>query len=122
LARLARHVVGLEQDATLARHARENLAAVGAANAEVVEGTLTEGWSAGAPFDVILINGTAEVVPDGLLRQLAEGGRLLAVVGRAPASKASLYLESSGQVSHLPIFDAAAPALPGFAQPPAFVF
>ncbi|MPZ37453.1 MAG: methyltransferase domain-containing protein [Rhizobiales bacterium] len=122
LAALAHHVVAVEEDATLVRHARENLAAVGAANAEVVEGSLTDGWQAGAPYDVILINGAAEMVPERLLRQLAEGGRLVAVVGRPPASKAMLYLVSSGQVSPLPIFDAAAPALPGFAVPPAFVF
>ena len=57
-----------------------------------------------------------------LLRQLAEGGRLVAVVGRAPASKAVRYLAGGGQASALPVFDAAGPALPGFAEPPAFVF
>ena len=122
LARLAGNVVALEEDATLARHARENLAAVGAVNAEVVSGALPDGWQAGAPYDVIFVNGAAEVVPDRLLRQLAEGGRLVGVVGRAPASKAVLYLASGGQASALPIFDAAAPPLPGFAEPPAFVF
>jgi protein-L-isoaspartate(D-aspartate) O-methyltransferase len=122
LATLARHVTALEEDATLARHARENLAAVGASNTEVVSGPLTEGWPGGAPYDVILVNGAAEVVPERLLRQLAEGGRLVGVVGRAPASKAVLYLASGGQASALPIFDATAPALPGFAEPPAFVF
>jgi protein-L-isoaspartate(D-aspartate) O-methyltransferase len=122
LARLARNVVALEEDVTLARHARENLAAVGAGNAEVVSGPLPDGWQSGAPYDVIFVNGAAEVVPDRLLRQLAEGGRLVGVVGRAPASKAVLYLASGGQASALPIFDAAAPPLPGFAEPPAFVF
>ncbi len=122
LARLARNVVALEEDVTLARHARENLAAVGAVNAEVVSGALPDGWPAGAPYDVIFVNGAAEVVPDRLLRQLAPGGRLVGVVGRAPASKAVLYLASGGQASALPIFDAAAPPLPGFAEPPAFVF
>jgi protein-L-isoaspartate(D-aspartate) O-methyltransferase len=122
LARLAGSVMALEEDATLARHARENLAAVGAANAEVVSGALPDGWPAGAPYDVILINGAAEVVPERLLRQLAEGGRMVAVVGRAPASKAVRYLAASGQASALPVFDAAGPALPGFAEPPAFVF
>jgi protein-L-isoaspartate(D-aspartate) O-methyltransferase len=122
LARLARNVVALEEDATLARHARENLAAVGAVNAEVVSGSLPDGWQAGAPYDVIFMNGAAEVVPDRLLRQLAEGGRLVGVVGRAPASKAVLYLATGGQASALPVFDAAAPPLPGFAEPPAFVF
>jgi protein-L-isoaspartate(D-aspartate) O-methyltransferase len=122
LAKLAGKVTALEEDATLARHPRENLAAIGAANAEVVSGPLTGGWPAGAPYDVILVNGAAEVVPERLLRQLAEGGRLVGIVGRAPASKAVLYLCSSGQASALPIFDAAAPALPGFAEPPQFVF
>jgi protein-L-isoaspartate(D-aspartate) O-methyltransferase len=122
LARLARQVTALEEDATLARHARENLAAVGAANAEVVSGPLTGGWPAGAPYDVILVDGAAEVVPERLLRQLAEGGRLVGVVGRTPASKAVLYLAGAGQASAVPIFDAAAAALPGFAEPPQFVF
>lgn len=122
LARLAHSVVALEEDATLARHARENLAAVGAANAEVVTGALPDGWPAGAPYDVILVNGAAEVAPERLLRQLKEGGRLVAVVGRPPASKAVRYLAAAGQASALPVFDAAAPALPGFAEPPAFVF
>ncbi len=122
LARLARDVVALEEDVTLARHARENLAAVGAVNAEVVSGALPDGWQARAPYDVIFVNGAAEVVPDRLLRQLAPGGRLVGVVGRPPASKAVLYLASGGQASALPIFDAAAPPLPGFAEPPAFVF
>ncbi|MBX9774761.1 MAG: protein-L-isoaspartate O-methyltransferase [Xanthobacteraceae bacterium] len=122
LAKLAGTVTALEEDATLARHARENLAAVGAGNAQVVSGPLAGGWPAGAPYDVILVNGAAEVVPERLLRQLAEGGRLVAVVGRRPASKAVLHLASAGQASALPIFDAAAPALPGFAEPPQFVF
>jgi protein-L-isoaspartate(D-aspartate) O-methyltransferase len=122
LARLARHVVALEEDATLARHARENLAAVGAANAEVVTGTLTQGWPSAAPYDVILVGGAAEVVPERLLQQLAEGGRLVAVVGRPPASKAMRFLSAGGQASALPIFDAAGPPLPGFAAPSAFVF
>jgi protein-L-isoaspartate(D-aspartate) O-methyltransferase len=122
LAKLARQVVALEEDATLGRHARENLAALGVANAEVVSGPLSGGWPAGAPYDVILVNGAAEVVPERLLRQLAEGGRLVGVVGRPPASKAVRYLAAGQQASALPIFDAAGPPLPGFAEPPAFVF
>ena len=122
LARLARSVMALEEEPVLARHARDNLAAVAAANTEVVTGALPEGWPAGGPYDVILVNGAIDVVPELLLRQLAEGGRLVAVVGRAPASKAVLHLSVAGQTSAVPIFDAAAPSLPGFAEPPAFVF
>jgi len=122
LARLANRVVALEEDATLARHARENLAAM-AATAEVVTGALTDGWQGRAPYDVILINGAVETVPERLFRQLAAGGRLLAIVGRAPASKAVRYLAADdGRASAIPVFDAAASQLPGFAEPPGFVF
>ena len=122
LARLARDVVALEDDAALAAQARHNLRANGVTNAEAVSGPLVDGWLAGAPYDVILVNGAAEAIPDRLLRQLGEGGRLVGVIGRAPASKAFRYLCAAGTATGFPIFDASAPALPAFAEPPAFVF
>ena len=61
-------------------------------------------------------------MPRTLCRQLKDGGRLVAVVGRPPVSRAMLYCSVQGDVSGRPIFDAAAPLLPGFAAPPAFVF
>jgi protein-L-isoaspartate(D-aspartate) O-methyltransferase len=122
LARLARSAAALEEDPDLVRFAREALHAVGADNVTVVAGPLTQGWQAGAPYDVILLNGATEVVPDALCRQLKDGGRLVAVVGRGPASRAMLYRAVGGDVSGWPIFDAAAPLLPGFAAPAAFVF
>ena len=63
-----------------------------------------------------------EVVPDALIAQLKEGGRLVAVVGSVPMGKATLYRKVSGRVTGVPLFDAAAPLLPGFAKPAAFVF
>jgi protein-L-isoaspartate(D-aspartate) O-methyltransferase len=122
LARLARAVVALEEDAGLARSAQANLAAVGAQNVTVVSGPLARGWPGEAPYEVILVNGTAEIMPRELSGQLADGGRMVAVVGRAPSARAMLYRSVSGDVSGRPIFDAAAPLLPGFAEPPAFVF
>ena len=122
LARLARSVVALEADPALARLARENLEAVGAGNVTVVIGPLTEGWQAQAPYDVIFVNGATEIAPDALYRELKDGGRLVAVVGRVPTSRAMLYRLVAGDVSGWPIFDATAPLLPGFAAPPAFVF
>jgi protein-L-isoaspartate(D-aspartate) O-methyltransferase len=122
LAKLVQTVVALEVDPPLAERARANLSTVGAGNVDVVTGPLPAGWIAAAPYDAILLNGAAEVVPSSLLRQLRQGGRLVSVVGKAPASKAMLYLATGEQVSGVPIFDASAPALPGFAQPPAFVF
>jgi protein-L-isoaspartate(D-aspartate) O-methyltransferase len=122
LSRLAASVVALEEDEALARLARENLEAVGAANVTVSTGALTEGWPAAAPYDVIFVNGATEIAPHALARQLKAGGRLVAVVGRSPAGQAMLYRRVGGDISGWPIFDAAAPVLPGFAAPPAFVF
>jgi protein-L-isoaspartate(D-aspartate) O-methyltransferase len=122
LARLARSVVALDEEEALVRLARENLKAVGADNVTVVAGPLTQGWQAAAPYDVIFVNGATEIVPHALCRQLKPGGRLVAVVGRAPTGQAMVYRSVAGDVSGWPIFDAAAPLLPGFAAPPAFVF
>src|SRR5262245_22619085 len=79
LARLAANVVALEEDAALARAASANLG--GASNVSVVTGPLAAGWPQGGPYDVILLEGRSEVAPEPLCKQLADGGRLLAVIG-----------------------------------------
>jgi protein-L-isoaspartate(D-aspartate) O-methyltransferase len=122
IAQLAGSVVALEQDAALARLATDNMQALDVRNVTVVTGPLVEGWPGAAPYDVILLDGAAEQVPRVLLRQLKDGGRLLGIVGRAPASKAMLFRSRGADASGRLIFDATAPALPGFAQPPVFVF
>jgi protein-L-isoaspartate(D-aspartate) O-methyltransferase len=122
LAPLAHSVVALEQDAALAERARDNLRALGVSQAQVVNGPLVEGWPPQAPYDVILLNGASEVAPKALLQQLKPGGRLVGVLGRGPAGKAMRYCAIGGECGGRPIFDAAAPVLPGFSAPPAFVF
>lgn len=120
LAQLAGSVVALEEDTALGRSAVENLA--GAGNVSLANGPLAAGWQAAAPYDAIILEGGAEVVSDALLAQLKDGGRLVAVVGSGPMGKAMIYRKAAGRVSAQPLFDAAAPLLPGFAKPPAFVF
>lgn len=122
LGRLARVVVALEEVAGLAEQARTNLAALDCANVSVVSGPLPAGWPAQAPYDVILVEGATEIVPQTLLSQLEPGGRLVCIHGTLPGSKGTVYRVVGGEVSKRPIFDAAAPLLPGFATPPAFVF
>src|SRR3954468_20243067 len=122
LSKLAGNVVALEEDEALARMARETLGELGASNVSVATGPLTAGWAQSAPYDAILIEGAIEVVPDALTAQLKEGGRLLAVVGSIPMGKATLYRKVRGHITAVPLFDAAAPLLPGFAKPAAFVF
>ncbi|MBX9840268.1 MAG: protein-L-isoaspartate O-methyltransferase [Xanthobacteraceae bacterium] len=122
LGRLARSVVGLEEDAPLARQASEMLAGAGVTNAKVATGALAKGWPAEAPYDVILLEGATETVPAALVEQLKIGGRLACVLGRGQAGKAMVYRRAEGDLSGRAVFDAAAPLLPGFAKPPEFVF
>jgi protein-L-isoaspartate(D-aspartate) O-methyltransferase len=122
LAQLAGSVTALEEDAELARQAKDALAAVTASAVEVVVGPLVAGWSANGPYDLILLNGAAEIVPDALARQLKPDGRMVAVQGRAPATKGTIYYLAESRLVGRPIFDAAARLLPGFAAPPTFVF
>lgn len=120
LGHLAGSVTALEEDAALARVAGDALG--GSANVSVVTGPLAAGWAQGGPYDAIMVEGAGEAVPDALLAQLKDGGRLVAVVGNGPMGKATIYRKAGGHVSSQLLFDASAPALPGFAKPPAFVF
>ena len=120
LARMAAEVVALEQDADFVRIASELLAtAVG--KVEVVQGGLIEGVKGQAPFDVIFVNGAIEQVPETLLSQLAEGGRLVTVI-KDGQSRAWLFLKQNGQVGKRPDFDADVPLLAGFKKAMGFVF
>ncbi len=122
LARLAREVVALEHDAGLAAIARDALAAEGLENVKQVTGEFAEGSPDDAPFDVILVNGRVEEAPEKLLGQLAEGGRLVAIVGGETASEARLFTKIGGSVQSVADLDAGAPLLPGFEKKPQFVF
>jgi protein-L-isoaspartate(D-aspartate) O-methyltransferase len=122
LARLGAKVIGLEQDADLVRVASDMVPAVGAKNATIVQGSLADGYRAGAPYDVILVNGAIEAAPDALIGQLADGGRLVAVVKSGEQSRANLYLRQHGRVGNRVAFDAWAPLLAGFRHKVGFVF
>jgi len=122
LARLAKSVVALEQDADLVRIAAETVPAVAASNATVVQGGLTEGYKAKAPYDIIFINGAVEAVPDSLLGQLAEGGRLVAIVRQGAQGRAQLFVRENGRVGSREDFDSGTPLLAGFRKVVGFVF
>ena len=121
LSHLAGSVVGLEEDAALARWAAEALARAGLTNARIVTGALSLGAPEGGPYDLIVLQGSAEIVPVALFDQLKDGGRLACVLGRGPG-KAMLYRRIEGELSGRVVFDAAASPLPGFAKPHEFVF
>src|SRR5215212_3343170 len=100
LTHLAGSVVGLEEDAALARQAANALP-----NAKIVTGPLAQGCAGEGPYDVILLQGSAEMVPPALFDQLKNGGRLLGVLGRGPQGKAMFYRRADGDISGRPVFD-----------------
>lgn len=120
LAHFAGEVVALEEEAGFAETARAALASE--ANVKVVIGPLAQGWAQGAPYDVILLEGSADVVPEALCRQLKDGGRLVFVLGSGPDAKAVVYRRSGDEIGYRSLFDAAAPLLPGFAKAAEFAF
>ncbi|HVW54652.1 MAG TPA: protein-L-isoaspartate O-methyltransferase [Rhizobiaceae bacterium] len=120
--RLGSAVVALESDPELAARARSNFSILGAASVTLVEGPLREGYAKGAPYDVIFVNGAVDDVPDTLCAQLAEGGRLVAVVGHGNAAAARLYVKEQGDVTGRRVFNAAVKSLPGFEKEAVFEF
>lgn len=120
LAQLGKSVVAIDSDAALAAAAKAGLASY--PNVTVKQSDLAAG-ERGSTFDVILIEGLAAQVPQALFDQLAEGGRLVAVVGVGEGGKATLYTRTGGLISSREVFDAAIAPLPGFGlHRPAFVF
>jgi protein-L-isoaspartate(D-aspartate) O-methyltransferase len=120
MSRLAERVVALEEDAALVKIAQKALS--GRKNVDVVAGPLVAGWTAGAAYNAILIEGAVERVPDALLGQLRDGGRLAVVIRKDSAAKAAIFTRTGENISTRRLFDAAIPALPGFELPKSFVF
>ncbi|MGE5504078.1 MAG: protein-L-isoaspartate O-methyltransferase family protein [Actinomycetota bacterium] len=123
VARLAQTVVSLECDPELAGRASSALVELGIDNAAMVQGPLRDGFAAQAPYDVIVFAGAVDDIPVGVCRQLADGGRLVGVVdaGAGPGH-ATLVVRVGDTYGRRVLFEAATPALPGFARKPGFVF
>ncbi|KZE18880.1 MULTISPECIES: protein-L-isoaspartate O-methyltransferase family protein [Sphingomonas] len=119
LARLAGSVVALEEDAALAAAARD---AIADATVEVVEGPLNAGWAQGAPYDVIVIDGAVESVPDAIVTQLAPGGRLTTGIVDRGVTRLALGRRTEGGFGLVDFADLGCVELPGFAKPKTFQF
>ena len=122
---LAARVVGVEPEPELAKAAKANIAALGLANAEIVSGDLADPPAAQGPYDAIVIEGSLPHVPERLLSRLKVGGRLVAVLTRAPnmrQGKAYLFVRVDGETRGVAQFDASARPLPAFEPLPTFTF
>ncbi|MFN0043161.1 MAG: protein-L-isoaspartate O-methyltransferase family protein [Alphaproteobacteria bacterium] len=122
LGRLCASVVAVESDGMLASQAARTLADLGLTNAVVERGALDDGCAVRGPYEVILFDGAIEILPEAILDQLAEGGRLVGVVIERGIGRGTLVLRRGGVISRRSVFDAAVPTLPGFRAPPGFVF
>ncbi|WP_096702122.1 protein-L-isoaspartate O-methyltransferase [Magnetospirillum sp. 15-1] len=124
LAKLVSTVVVLESDTDLAGRATQALSDQGIDNVAYVTGDMAAGYSAQAPYDVIVYAGAVGEIPAGLCRQLSDGGRLVAVVdsGTKGAGKVVQVVRVGDTFGRRPLFDASTPYLPGMAPKPGFVF
>jgi protein-L-isoaspartate(D-aspartate) O-methyltransferase len=122
LSRIASWVVMVESDTDLAAMAERTLGELGMGNVTVVKGPIEAGWREKGPYDVILLDGAVETVPDALFAQLREGGRLVGIVGYGRAAPAMVYTRTDGDVGGRPVFNAHVQPLPGFRKPAEFVF
>ena len=120
LAHMADAVVAVEEDEDLARDAEAALAEQGIDNAVVIVGPLAMGSAKHGPYDVICLEGAVTHIPDEIVAQLKEGGRILAIFAQDSLGEARLGRKIVGKLSWSLAFNAGAPVLPGFATEAAF--
>lgn len=115
LAKMGLKVTAIDSSASLAEAAPKN-------KVDVVEGPLSEGSKKGAPFDLILIDGAVEYIPDALVDQLEEGGRIGGAIVEQGVTRLFIGRRAGGGFGFQPIAEASTPVLPGFERPRTFTF
>jgi protein-L-isoaspartate(D-aspartate) O-methyltransferase len=115
LAAMGLEVVAVESSLGLAAKARE-------VGIDVIEAPLEAGHREGAPYNQILIDGAVEMIPDAIIAQLADGGRLGTALVDHGVTRLIVGRKAGDAFGYLSIGDAGVPALPGFTRPKAFTF
>ena len=121
IARLAEAVIAVEEDPAMAAEAERLLSAEGVDNAAVVTGPLVAGAAKHGPYDVITLQGAVETLPDALVAQLKEGGRIGCVFMEGALGVARIGYKLGGAMTWRFAFNAAAPVLPGFESRSGFI-
>lgn len=123
LAKRGAHVYSVEIVPEFSAQAAARLSAHDIHNVTLEIGDAARGWSKHAPYDTIVLTGSVPVLADEFARCLNPGGRLLAVVGEAPAMEARLVTcAASSACSEVGLFETCIPALRNAPQPERFVF
>ena len=122
VAMLAGRVTATESDGPMAAKAGDTLKKHGFGNVTVRTAAAADGDPANAPYDVIVLDGATEIVPDKLYRQLGDGGRLVGVFAMSRPQRAMIVTRSHADFGSRALFDATVPVLSGLERPAAFVF
>ena len=123
ISRLAGTVVAVEEDKALANLATENLVELGVDNAAIMTNPLINGYNKQQPYNVIVFSGSVTSIPQNIVEQVADNGRIVAVVNKNDSlGKGVLITKFGSSVSTEEIFDAWTPYLPGFERLPSFRF
>ncbi len=120
LAQIVADVVAVEVDAALVALAREALA--GTPNVTIVEGPLAAGHAEGAPYDVLIVDGAIEHMPDALIAQMKTGGRVVTGLVEGGVIRLASGRKTEGGFGLTPFMDSDCVVLPGFATPQGFKF
>ncbi len=120
LAKLGAEITALEVDQALIGIARKALGKVSGVN--LVSGPLNAGWRKGAPYDVIIIDGAIEALPETFAAQLTAAGRILTGLMDNGLTRLASGRKAGKGVGLVPFTDIEAVRLPGFAQPAGFSF
>lgn len=120
LAEIVAHVTAVESDPALAAWARNALAGLTSVN--LVEGPLDEGHAPGAPYNVLVVDGAVEQLPDRLTEQVRIGGRIVTGLVDCGVTRLAAGRRGPGGVGLADFADAECAVLPGFAPPPRFRF
>lgn len=123
LAHTARHVTSVEILPETAALARRNLANSGIVNVTVEEGNGAQGWGSVTDYDAIVVTGALPTLPEALIKQLKVGGRMIAIVGEAPAMTCQMITRTS-ETAHdaVTVFETVAKPLTGAQTPSRFTF
>jgi protein-L-isoaspartate(D-aspartate) O-methyltransferase len=115
LANLCKKVFAIEPHADLASKAHQNLNKLSIGNVIIISNQLADGHEEGSPYDIILINGSVKAVPEKILNQLSENGKLIVIINKTQnLGAAVLFSKKNGLLSSREIFDVNLPPIEEF--------
>ncbi len=120
IAQMADFVVAREEDEALVAEAERRLGEAGVDNVAVIAGPLAAGDDKHGPYDVIVVEGAVEQMPEALVGQLKDGGRIAAIFADGAAGAVRIGHKIDEHIDWRFAFSATAPVLPGFERAVAF--